>query len=40
MKKRLALLFITVLMGLMIFTACGSSENTEKLGSNVSVIEI
>ena len=36
MKKRLALLFITVLMGLMVFTACGSTENTEQPGNNVS----
>ena len=36
MKKRLALLFITVLMGLMLFTACGSTENTEQPGNNVS----
>lgn len=36
MKKKLMLLLITALMGLMVLTACGSSENTEQPGNNVS----
>ena len=36
MKKKLTLLLITALTGLMVLTACGSSENTEQPGTNVS----
>ena len=34
MKKKLVLLFITALLGLMVFTACGSSENAEQTKNN------
>lgn len=36
MKKRLLLLLITALLGLMAFTACGSSEDTEQPKNNAS----
>ena len=36
MKKKLTLLLITMLMVLLVLTACGSSENTEQPGTNVS----